>query len=121
MGSKSKWFSVSTFSDGKCTKKLLIKSSAAILMASTPRLAPRVPAPISLGTSINLIFFINAFKDDLSLQLNESHIRQVRTSRIYFKYPDSKQTNNGNYDFTTLWFQRFNSVCISGVVLIVQI
>jgi hypothetical protein len=30
------------------------------LIASTPRLAPRVPAPISEGTSIILIFFINA-------------------------------------------------------------
>jgi hypothetical protein len=29
-------------------------------MASIPRLAPRVPAPISDGTSISLIFFIQA-------------------------------------------------------------
>jgi hypothetical protein len=28
------------------------------LIASIPRLAPRVPAPISEGTSSNLIFFI---------------------------------------------------------------
>ena len=34
---------------------------AAILMASTPRLAPRVPAPISDGTSISLIFRISSF------------------------------------------------------------
>ena len=32
-----------------------------IFIASTPRLAPRVPAPISLGTSNNFIFFINQF------------------------------------------------------------
>ena len=39
-------------------KKLLIKSKAAIFIASIPNLAPRVPAPISEATSINLIFFI---------------------------------------------------------------
>ncbi len=43
-------------------KKLLRKSRAAILTASTPRLAPRVPAPTSLFTSISRIclrlFFI---------------------------------------------------------------
>ncbi len=37
-----------------------MKSSAAILMASMPKLAPLVPAPISDGTSISFIFFINA-------------------------------------------------------------
>ena len=37
-----------------------MKSSAAIFMASIPRLAPRVPAPISDGTSINLMFFMQA-------------------------------------------------------------
>ena len=35
-----------------------MKSRAAILIASIPKLAPRVPAPISDGTSISLIFFI---------------------------------------------------------------
>ena len=46
MGSNSSWFSTSIFSDGKMNKEVAIKSKA-ILTASTPRLAPRVPAPIS--------------------------------------------------------------------------
>lgn len=58
MGSCKSLFSVGIFSEGKWMKKLLIKSSAAIFMASTPKLAPRVPAPISEGTSMILIFFI---------------------------------------------------------------
>ncbi len=41
-------------------KKELIKSSEAILMASIPSEAPRVPAPISEGTSIIFIFFMHA-------------------------------------------------------------
>jgi hypothetical protein len=51
-------FSDGIFSQGKWIKKLLIKSRAAILMASIPNEAPLVPAPISEGTSIILIFFI---------------------------------------------------------------
>jgi len=61
MGSNNKLFSDSILSEGKWTKKLLIKSNPAILMASMPKLAPLVPAPISDGTSINLILFINYF------------------------------------------------------------
>jgi hypothetical protein len=60
MGSYKSLFSCGIFSDGKWIKKLLMKSSAAILIASIPRLAPRVPAPISDGISINFIFFIPA-------------------------------------------------------------
>src|ERR1700730_12627531 len=60
IGSYSNLFSCGTFSEGKWIKKLLIKSRAAILMASMPRLAPLVPAPISDGTSISLMFFMQA-------------------------------------------------------------
>jgi hypothetical protein len=37
-------------------KEIAHKIKGRILIASTPRLAPRVPAPISEATSISLIF-----------------------------------------------------------------
>src|SRR4026208_1336760 len=60
IGSYNNLFSVGIFSEGKWIKKLLMKSRAAILIASIPRLAPRVPAPISDGISISLMFFIKS-------------------------------------------------------------
>src|SRR5262249_42892109 len=42
-------------SEGKFTNRLLMKSRAAIFMASIPRLAPLVPAPISDRTSMILM------------------------------------------------------------------
>lgn len=57
-----------------------MKSRAAILIASIPKLAPRVPAPISEGTSINLIFFIK----EASLVVREAQIYNIPFTGLLF-------------------------------------
>src|SRR5690606_5784783 len=61
-------FTFSTSTESYFLKKSDFRSRLAIFMASTPRLAPRVPAPISDLTSIIFISFTGStlrFKNEL--------------------------------------------------------